>query len=436
VSNKYTFQWAIAGLVLFIIAGCEVIIPNQFDVDEQVALQKFGGVPLQKLIQDAQQKLDRAKKDQIYFLSPNNYQTATKSLHIMRAYAQKPEKQASVFVNAYRLNLALDEGYAVKKIVLRELGDAIQLRDALDELNAGKTHHDEYLRQINNLIRLIEHIEIDKEKMFNTPSARASFMDWKKDIIQHLQDFRSRVVRFNYLGQGDTLVADAEENGAKSIAPMTYAKTIQQRDSAVNYINNNLTDLKGVFKVGKQYYNAAKRLMLITQEINSMTLQGGDSREQYVLRVEQLFASLAHALKIGDISNESFAIQTDKLSQAAVDIISNNEQATDSSRSGTTKPVGKVIVTEKEPDKNKTSIAAKRIKDPGSQFPAIKGIPSTLMNSNDVDEMKKNIRLLTDQIYQLAVEKNEWTSERMFLLDKIAKLKKQIDGLNKPQTKK
>ena len=429
--NKYTFQWAIAGMIL-VIAGCEVIIPNQFDVNEQVALQKLGGVPLKKLIKDAQKKLDQAKKDQIYFYSPNNYQTATKSLRIVRAYARNPDKHASVLVNAYRLDLALDDGYAVKKIVQRELSDAVQLRDALDELRAIKTHHDEYLQQINNLIRLIERIE--KEKMFNTPSARASFLEWKKDIIQHLQDFRSRVVRFNYLGQGDTLVADAEENNAKSIAPLTYAKTIQQRDSAVKYINNNLGDLKGVYKIGKQYYNTAKRLMLITQEVNSMTLQGEDSREKYVLHIEQLFTRLARTLNLGDISNESFSIQTDKLSQAAVDIINKNKQAAESTNSGAAKSAKKIQVTETEPANKKISTQAKKSKDPGSQFPTIKGITPSLMDSNDITAMKNNIRLLTDQIYQLAVEKNEWISERSFLLEKINKLKKQLDKLNKPQT--
>jgi len=433
VPNNYTFRWVIAGLAL-LIGGCEVIVPKQFDVSEQSALQKFGEMPLQKVILDSQHKLEKAKSDQIYFYSPNNFQTAVTSLQVVRAYAREQDKRTTVLINAYRLHLALDEGYAVKKIVQRELDDAIQLRNALDDLQAIKTHRTEYLNQINSLLRLVEQIEKNKEKMFDTPKARANFQEWKKEVMQNLQAFRSKIVRFNYLSQGDTLMADAEEYGAKSIAPITYNETIRQRDSAVDYINNNITNYQGITKVGKQYYNTAKRLMLITQEVNSMSLQSTDSREQYVLHIEQLFSRLANTLKLGDISNESFSIQIDKLSQAAVNIINDNEQSTASENTTPVDSTDKSNNAVKKSSEKKMSHVKELKSEPGSQFPTIKGIPNYSMDKINAIEMKKSIQLLTDQIFQLSAEKNEWTSERLNLLEKIKNLQHKIEVLKKSKS--
>jgi len=424
VSKNCTFLVGMVWLVLLMLTGCDVIIPKDYEVDEKLAVQKYAQTPLNQLIIDANQKIEHAKQEELFFYSPNNYQTAIKSMQVARAFVSDPEQKLKVLTNIYRIDLALDDAYSVKKIVQREMPDVLKVRESLDYLQASKTHSAEYGTLLNAIVRLTEQIEKDKEAMFKTPKDQASFTDWKNVLMAQLEDFRARVVRFNYLNQADNLVADAEQVDAKTIAPVTYAQTIEQRDQALDYINHNMTNMQGIYDVGKKYYAAALRLLLITREINSMTDQGEDAREAYVLRIEQLLAKLANALQLGDISTETFSVQTDKLSSAATALIEQKQSNN-----------GKVQATESSRSKAKPSPVKSSTKqdfDPNAHFPEIKGVPASTTDLDNTQSMKKQLTLLTDQVYQLSAEKNEWTSQRAQLLDKIKKLQKQLEQLQKP----
>lgn len=447
VINKYTYLFSVL-LMLAVVSACDVIIPKTIEVKEEAVLEKYQGIPIKEIMTAVQKKFERANKEEIYFYSPNNFRTARTGLQAARAYYRNPEKKTYVLTNLYRTDKALDDAFEVKVIVQRELQEAVDLRDALDGLKAKKTHTREYRSLKTSLFVIIERIEKNKEAMFKTPEDRANFEEMKKSILADLDDFRLRVVKHRYLNRGELLVAEAESFDAKNVAPKTYAETLGFRDAALDYINKNVTNLKGVYQVAKEFDFSAQRLLMITREIYRLsTFDEHNTAEDYVLRLEGMMGKIGAALEADDLRNQTLAAQATQLSSAAARIVREQEPkqampdakpaVAESTAQGTSGETVSQDAAGGDADQAvQAQPAAKKPAEAGSTFPTISGVPSSTANTNDTSELRKSIALLTDQIYQLTVEKNEWQSERDRLLGKVKKLQAQLDEMKKAQPEK
>lgn len=420
MANYYT-KFIIIISVSFILAACEIIVPKQFDVDEEEVLELYKNVQLKDLMNDVQKKFQKAKEEQIYFYSPNNYRTARTGIQAARAYYRNPEKRTHVLKSLHRANKALDESFEVKIIVARELAEHIKVRDFLDILEAKKSHTREYRSLMTRLISIIERIENDKDDIIKNPEKKKSLDERKKDMMAVMLDFRLRVVKFKYLNHGEQLMAEADTYDARAIAPATYSSTIAARDSAVKYISENVDNLEAVGDIANKFQYEAQRLLHITRAVNVVMNLEKNNYEQYVLKQEERLKKIATALKEPELKYFSFAAQASKYASSIKRIIRERQdnalkvaELMSGGGQGTENANQTTVKTETAPD---TSVG----KDKDEKKKGLEVVP--IKSSGDPAELNRSLRILTDQVFQLTVEKNAWEGERAKLKSEIKRLK-------------
>lgn len=425
MAKNYSRLLAIVA-ILSLLTACEIIVPKQFEADEEAVLELYKDVPLKDVVSKVQKKFQKAKEDEIYFYSPNNYRTARTGLQTARAYFRNPEKRTHVLKSLHRSDQALDEAFKVKVIVARELKDHIELRDVLDSLQAKKSHTREYRSLMTSLMSIIELIENKQEDLFKEPSGRADFDKRKNTMMADMLDFRLRVVKFAYLNHGELLISESLNYDAQNIVPDTYAATIAERDAAVEYISKNVENLEGVSEKASKFQFAAQRLLHITRAVNTVLKLEKNTHEHYVLRQEERLTKIAQALKWAESKNYTFAAQATQMASKIKNIIKDKEK--NALMVAELKAGGTVSeMPGQESTTNKTEGDPKPKKE-------IKGVEIVSNASGgDLEQLKKSVRLLTDQVYQLTIEKNSWEGERASLKAKIKKLQAKQKPKNKPK---
>jgi hypothetical protein len=431
VSDKYSIRVGLAAIVLLVIAlsGCEAILPKlQPEVKEEVLLEKYQGIPLNKLLTDLQNKFKKAKDDSLYFYSPENYRTARTSIQAARAHFRDKEKKTYVLKKIYLAEKALKDGYEVKAIVRRELPEFIELHNALFLLEAKKTHTREYRAMTTTMDRLIRRVEAEKESIFKDKDKKARFEEDKQDIIAQLKDFRLRVVKFKYLNHAEQLIAEAESKDARNIAPVTYGAVVKQRKEAVAYIENNVNNMEGIQQVSEQFEFAATHLMHITREVFNVINLQPNTQEQYVLRQEERLKRIADASKAGDLRNQSFREQAAQLAEVARGIVKQKEdlalQVAELRSSGGSE---QSAVEQQDGSPSIEAIAQQQAAAAEQGNDVV--IPVT---SGDPEQMKKSVRQLTDQVYKLIIENDQLKGRNQQLQNQVKKLQAKLNTKKNP----
>ena len=433
--KKCAYLLSIIAIIVFL-SACEIIIPKQFGAKEEVVLEKYKNVPLKDVMRNVQQKFDKAKSEEMYFYSPNNYRTARTGVQGARAYFRDPEKKTYVLSSLYRAEQALDDGFEVKVIVEREMKDLIRLRDTLDVLEAKKSHTREYRSLMTSLVAIVETIESKKEALFQDPSSKADFEERKKEMMADLENFRLRVVKFKYLNHGELLVSEADAYDAKNIAPVTYGEVIKARNEALDYIKNNIENLEGIYQIAKVFETAAQRLMHITREVHNVINLEPKTHEQYVLRQEERLVNLANALKLGDLRNQTFSAQTTQLVSAVKRVNKEKEQnalkiAELSSGTGSAVSGAQSPVASEEQSAESSGKANVADQDAENKPKGLAIVPISDDSGGDLEQLKKSVRILTDQVYQLTIEKTNWEAQRAQLNSKIKQLQSKLQEKQK-----
>ena len=414
---KYYTKTSAIFILAMILAACEIIVPKEIKIKEEEVLAKYKDVPLKDVMNDVQKKFQVAKDEEMYFYSPNNYRTARTGLQVARGFYRDPEKRTYVLTNLYRADKALDDTVEVKKIVVRELSEHIKVRDVLDTLQAKKSHTREYRSLITSLVSIIEQIEKDKEEIFQDPERKKDMEEKKKDMMASLVDFRLRVVKFTYLNYGSQLIAEADSYDARSIAPVTYAQTIAARDSAVKYVTENVENLEGIADAARKFQFEAERLLQIARAVDTVLKLEKDSHEQYILKQEEYLQKIGNALKEPKLRYDSFPAQAAKY---AVDIRKlmkeNQDFALQIAELKTKVGDDSIAIAGAQAESEAANTGgADTNKD------TVQGVEVVPLDG-DPGQIKKSLRILTDQVYQLTVEKNSWESERAALQAQIKKL--------------
>ena len=440
MSNKYPNRvWPVLLLLIAALSGCEAMLPFQKEVKDEVVLEKYKDVPLQKALTDVQDQFKKAREESLYFFSPNNYRTARSGLQAARAYYKDPERKTYVLKSIYKAEQAIKDGFEVKAIVKRELPEFIQLHNSLVILEAKKTHSREFLSMMTEMNNLIERIEEEKEALFKETDKKAKFEKDKKEIIADLKDFQLRVVKFKYLNHGELLISEADSVDARSIAPETYKATLAERDKAVAYIENNVNNLEGIQQASEQFEFAAQRLMHISRAVFNVINLKPDTHEQYVLRQEERLGKIATALKAGDLRNQSFSEQGNQLTNIVKSTVKQKENlalevANLRSASGVeAASTGAPLPEDGQEGEGSSAgeLAAQQAAAQAQQGQDV--VIPVAPGGDDPEEMRKSVRLLTDQVYRLIIENDQLKGQNQQLKQEVSKIQAQLDAKIAPR---
>ena len=416
---NYYAKISILIAMMFALAACEVIVPKQIEVDEAEVLELYKDVPLKDVMNNVQKKFARAKNEEIYFYSPNNYKTARTGIQVARANFRNPDKRTYVLKSLHRSDKALDDAFEVKVIVEKELAEHIKMRNFLLNVDAKKSHTREYRSLITSLMSIIERIENEKEKVINNPEKKKDLDERKKDMLDDLVVFRLKVVKFRYLNFPEQLVSESDTYDARSLAPDTYARTISARDAAVKYISENVENLEGIEDVSGKFQYEAERLLHITRAVDTLLKLDKDKYENYVLSHEENYQLIRDALKEPELKYLSFSAQARRYASSIKRIV--KEKQDNALKIAELKSGGG--------DSNANSQASAQPEVNSSaegqgQQDEKKGVEIVpIAADGDPNQMRRSLTILTDQVYQLTVEKTAWENERAKLKAEIKKLK-------------
>jgi len=403
----------VVSVALFLVA-CEIIIPKQIEVKEADVLAIYKDMPLAEVMNNVQKKFQKAKDSEIYFYSPNNYRTARTGLQTARAYFRDPEKKTAVLMGLYKADKALDDAEEVRVIVDRELAEHIKVLNFLVELDAKRSHGQEYRSMMSSVMSIIERIEKDKEAIFQDPERKKDMEERKKDMLDNLLAFRLDIVKYKYLNHATVLISEADNIDAKTIAPITYARTIAARDSAVKYVSENVENLEGIEDIAKKFQYEAERLLQISRAVDTLLRLEKDTQELYILKQEEYLQKIGDVLKDPKMQYDSFPAQVSRYVGLIQRIIGEKQdyamQVAELKSATESGNVSVAPVSDEQP--------AATANDSGNAPKGLEIVPV----GGDPEQMRKSLRILTDQVFQLTVEKNAWEGERAKLKSQIKKL--------------
>jgi len=409
-------------LMLTALSGCELLEPLQTDVTEEAALEKYKDVPMREALNNVQNEFAKAKKQAIYFYSPNNYRTAQTGLRTARAYFRDPDKKIQVLKSIYKADEAIKEGFEVKKIVDRELSEVVALRISLNQLDAKRSHAREYRGLATNTTTLIERVEAKKEKLFRDPSSKTKFEEDKKELVASLKDFQLRVVKDKYLRKSENIIAEADRYDVKKFAPVTYTAAVKSMNEAVAYIENNVENFEGIQQQSQNSEFAALRLMHVAREINNVMTLKENMYEEYVLHQEARLVKISEALNAGDLRDKNFTTQATQLASAAKNTIKQKQEYALRIAEGSDSGVTLIATPQSAPSNEALNQPDQQLQKSLGPDPLVAGVAG-----GDLETLKGSVRLLTDQVYQLTLENSELKGQRDLLKTKIGQLEKKLN---------
>lgn len=292
------FLGAILLAVGLIMIGC---VPSQ--TAGTAAGAGAGEIPVENLVNQVDQlsnDIVEARMDQINVLSPEGFKRA----EIAFIDAQKNLENGNE-INEIRNSVqesrdSLQKAKAVAKISRATLADALIAREMAR--NAGAIAFEKEYRQVEDdfldLSRAIER-------------GNLSYAQNNRDqVIQDYRDLEIRAIKEGMIGAVRTLIAQAQSEGARKLAPRSYAQAVEQLNTTDAFISANPYAKEEVHAMAREALFQANRLVALTalsKRVKAM------KPEEIALLVENNLHAISTQLGAQDMRDHDYQTQLDNI---------------------------------------------------------------------------------------------------------------------------
>ncbi len=238
-------------------------------------------------------------KNQLNVLSPTWFEKAETSLREAKKGLDSREEISDILQNVTRGRKHLSTAEEMAKLSRTALRRVIKSRDLARA--AGATKLDDYGKVEEQFLGLTKAIEED-----NIRSAQRN----EERVGKAFQELELRAIKVQTIGKVRQLIAQAEEEGVKKLAPESLALAQAKLKAADAFITENPYEREKMSDMAQDALFNAQRALEIAKQ--SQKIRGMDS-EQIAVWLEDILHRTTGALNAPDMRNESFDIQVENI---------------------------------------------------------------------------------------------------------------------------
>lgn len=253
------------------------------------------------LMQRAKLKVKKGKSENLAFYAPSYFKNAQDSYQeALVSYQNKNEETQTKTKTQLSIEY-INSGMRNKKVVLDTLKESLSNRQVLKDLKANKHFPEEFnalSQQHTELINLIEQRKLDEA------------LKGEKDLLINMRKLEVKVIDITYLSKADTVLKQANKEGALELMPITHQKTMDTLKDTRQYIRQNPRKASRIEKLAKAALFSTQRLYQLSREAKRYAVLEKPQIERTLLSQEDQFQRIGKELSHPDIRNLSFNDQS------------------------------------------------------------------------------------------------------------------------------
>ena len=219
--------------------------------------------------------LEKARADQVYVLSPKNFKRAEESLKDAREAREDNDSNKDVLREVAVGNAWLAQANAVASTASKTIPDIIDVRARALEARAD-IHAKKDLRDADE--DLLDFAEDFEDSDFDISQKDRS------ELLQKYMDIELTAIKGAKLGPAKANIDQAKNEGAKKIAPQTFALAEKRYQDAEAFITSNRQNSSEIDKISNVALQESERVLRITRESK---INKNKTPEELALEMEQ-----------------------------------------------------------------------------------------------------------------------------------------------------
>ncbi len=290
--------WISVVIVALIISGCV-----QSKMTGRVPPQDPSAARLEnpiEMVNQMERTIADARLAELNILSPTGFKQAEAAYLNAKQDLQKGNAIADIRTAIMKSRASLEKAQAFAEVSRTTLNDTLTARDMARKAGATRFEKD-YRRVENELISLTQAIEKD-----NLSQAQKK----RETVAAHYRELEVRAVKDDTTGTVHARITQAEEAGARKIAPYTYEETAAQLAATDAFIAANPYAQKEMHAMAEDNLYQANRLVNITAMGNRVKAM---VPEAVVLLMESHLQTVTTALDAPDVRDHDFQTQLDNI---------------------------------------------------------------------------------------------------------------------------
>ena len=285
---------------------------NLFESDaDKAAAARYANMSGEQAVNQAKATFDKGVEERLGFYAPEHFDDAQDALQDARKLLAKKAKDSEIFKAAYLTEKNVEDGLKVKAAVAQHLAEPLRYQGALERRTADKAYPKEYKDLMEDLGDLISTVEAGKaEKVAKD----------RDELVAKLRALEIKVIKYNALHPGETLLAKAKELGAEKIAATLYLEATAAHKQADGFVQLNPYEEARINELSAAFTFAAKHLIHVTTETVALQETDKKSLAAVILRQEEQLQRIGKGLGSEDVRDQSLEDQAAALAKKAMEL--------------------------------------------------------------------------------------------------------------------
>jgi OOP family OmpA-OmpF porin len=254
----------------------------------------------QELINQLDNSIALARKNQINVLAPTWFEKAESSLNAAKKGLEKGDQLSEILDNIATGRAQLHRAEEIAKVSQTMLPNAIKARTMARD--AGATNlGEEYADAEERFISLTRAIEDNNMNYAQRNQAR---------VVERFRVVELRAIKTQTIGEVRRLIQSAQKQGMHKIAPQSYDLAQQKLEAADAFITQNPYQKEKMHQLAAEALFMAQRLHIVAQQSEKVEDM---EPEQITLWAEGLMYQTSEKLGAPDMRNQPFKKQLENI---------------------------------------------------------------------------------------------------------------------------
>jgi OOP family OmpA-OmpF porin len=244
--------------------------------------------------------LRNSRNAQVDILSPKAFAEAEELLNDAKKRLERGDKQSKILEKIAGAQDQLRRAKEVSQVARKELSQVIKARELARE--AGATNYEkEYAEVEEDFLELTEAIEKAKIERAQKKAP---------EVMEQYRQLELRAIKEQTLGEARKLIAQAEDEGAKKLAPNTYAEAQKKLLEVDEFITKNPYQKLKIHNMADEALLQAGRLLQVTRQSKTIKTM---KPEMVTLWVEEILFETSSKLATVDMRDQPLATQKENI---------------------------------------------------------------------------------------------------------------------------
>jgi OmpA-OmpF porin, OOP family len=244
--------------------------------------------------------LRNSRNVQVDILSPNAFAEAEELLNDAKKRLDRGDKQSKILEKIAGAQDQLKRAKEVSQRARTELSQVIKARE-LARAAGATSYEKEYAAVEEEFLELTEAIEKDKIERAQKNGPKVS---------EQYRQLELRAIKEQTLGEARKLIAQAEKEGAKKLAPNTYREAQKKLLEVDEFITKNPYQKLKIHNMADEALLQAGRLLQVTRQSETIKTM---KPEMVTLWVEEILFETSSKLATVDMRDQPLATQKENI---------------------------------------------------------------------------------------------------------------------------